>query len=205
MIQITISDEDFLMSHNFAEKCAETCIANYKRRGQGNLAKITVDIHTGKLLELGAYKLLSSIGINASFPDFKIYESKGKSWDADLTSGEKQFHCKSQTEDSVKKYGLSWILQYGGAGKGHKDKLFHHHTDHDFLVAGYISGRTAIIAGIFSIKEILEEGLVGLPALPQLYGSKRAIYWSDLEAHYAPEERWAIFYDKINEFYKIGE
>lgn len=201
MIQICIEDDQFLKAHNFAEKCAETCIANYRRRGQGNLNKIITDIHTGKLLELGAYKLLKKIGVPVIFPDFTIYEKKGKSWDADLVAGKMKFHCKSQTEDSVKKYGMSWILQYGGAGRGHTDKLFHNQDENDFLIPGYISGRSAIICGIFSIRDIMENGLIGLPKLPQLYGSKRAIYWEDLVSHYTEEERWGQFLPAIKNEY----
>lgn len=201
MIQIRIPDEDFLKCHNFAEICAKTCLSNYKRRGQGNLNKIVVDIHTGKLLEIAAYRLLKKIGEDVIFPDFTIYESKGKSWDADIVSDKYNFHCKSQTEDSVKKYGLSWILQYGGAGKGHTDKLFHFQGKNDYLIPGYISGRSAIICGIFSIMDIMENGLIGLPKLPQLYGSKRAIYWSDLKAHYTENERWGQFLPAVQQEY----
>lgn len=202
MIQIKIEDDQYLMAHNFAEQCVDTCIGNYKRRGQGNRAKIITDIHTGKLLELGAHKLLKTIGLDPVFPDFKIYEKKGKSWDADITAGKAQFHCKSQTEISVKKYGLSWILQYGGNGKGHTDKLFHNQTEHDFLIPGYIQGRSAVICGIFSIGDIMENGLIGMPKLPQLYFSKRAIYWEDLEFHYPEEERWGPYLQQIKEAYK---
>lgn len=202
MIQISIDDDQYLMAHNFAEQCVDTCIKNYKRRGQGNRNKIIIDIHTGKLLELGAYKLLKTIGVPVQFPDFKIYETKGKSWDADLVSSDAFFHCKSQTEDSVKKYGLSWILQYGGHGKGHTDKLFHNQRENDFLIPGYISGRSAIICGIFSISDIMENGLVGLPKLPQLYGSKRAIYWNDLEHFYdLDKDRWGPFLNRVEAVY----
>ena len=198
MIQIHINDDDFLKSHNFAEICAESCLSNYKRRGQGNLTKITNDIHTGKLLELGAYKMLKKLGIPVLFPDFTIYEGKGKSWDADLEAQGMYFHCKSQTEDSVKKYGLSWLLSYGITGT---DTLFKHQRPTDFLVPGYISGRSAIICGIFSIKDIMENGLIGMPKLPQMYRSKRAIYWKDLEFHYPEEKRWDRFLAAKNREY----
>lgn len=205
MIQVRITDEHYLQSHNFAEQCAATCINNYKRRGQSNLAKITEDIHTGKLLELGAYKLLRNLGIMVRFPDFTVYESKGKSWDADLVCDDNKFHCKSQTEKSVEKYGLSWILQYGGRGKGHMDKLFKAQGKNDYLIPGYIKGRSAVICGIYSISDIMENGLVGMPALPQLYFSKRAIYWNDLQAHYAEEERWSKFYNLVKDKYDNQE
>lgn len=202
MIQIKIDDDQYLMAHNFAEQCAESCLNNYKRRGQGNKNKIVTDIHIGKLLELGAYKLLRNIGIKATFPDFEVYESKGKSWDADITAGKDHFHCKGQGEDSVNKYGLSWLLQYGGNGKGHTDKLFKHQSNHDFLIPGYIKGRYAVICGIFSVKDIMENGLIGLPKVHQLRFSKRAVYWSDLQAHYSEGERWGPFIDLIRKTYE---
>lgn len=203
MIQIQISDEDYLKSHNFAEKCAETCIANYRRRGQGSLEKITTDIHTGKLVELGAYNFLKSIGVEVTFPDFEIYKSKGKSWDADLVNNKYKFHCKGQNQESVTKYGASWILQWGGRGKGHTDKLFKHQEKHDYLIPGFTQGRSAVICGIYQIKNIMENGLIAEPKVDWLKFSKRAIYLADLEAHYAPEERWSIFYEQVKDTFKL--
>lgn len=201
MINIQITDENYLKSHNFAEQCAQTCIQNYKRRGQGNLDKIITDIHTGKLLELGAYRLLKTIGIPASFPDFEIYKAKGKSWEADLLTDEYFFHCKGQSEDSYKKYGASWILQWGGKGKGHVDKLFKHQKEHDYLIPGFVQGRTASICGIYQIKEIMSKGLIKEPKVDWLKFSKRAIYLKDLEEAFSEDTRWSIFREKIRKAY----
>lgn len=40
-----------------------------------------------------------------------IYDSKNKSYDADLICGNNNIHVKSVSQDSVDRYGLSWVIQ----------------------------------------------------------------------------------------------
>jgi hypothetical protein len=197
MIQIRISDERFLQCHNFAEKCADSCLSNYKKRGQGNREKIINDILSGKLLEIGAYRLLKKIGLPAIFPDFQIYDAKGKSWDADIVAGKENFHIKSQTKESADCYGESWVLSYGVHGT---DRLFKDCTKNDYLIPGFVDQRYVIIVGIYSVWDILENGLIGMPRLEYLKKSKRCIYKQDLDAHYG-ENYWGKFDRLIKENY----
>lgn len=206
MINVQITDEWYLTAHNFAEQCAPTNISHYKKRGQGTLSKIEKDIHTGKLVELAAYVVLQKLGLNPTFPDFEIYKGRKKSFDADMRAGKYRFHCKGQAADSQQKYGASWILQWGGRGRGHVDKLFKQQTEEDFLIPGYVmEDRRVKICGIYQICDIMENGLIAKPAVEWLANTKRAIYKEDLDQHYGDERRWGPFQKLYKEAYENND
>jgi hypothetical protein len=77
----------------------------YKRRGGFKRE----DIVAGAMGEIAAYLWLQQKGYEVGNPDFTIH--KKKSYGADLSDGEYFFHVKTQTTQSVEKYGESWILQ----------------------------------------------------------------------------------------------
>lgn len=198
MIQIKINDDWYLQSHNFAEQCMETCRTNYSRRGQNNPEKIIEDIHCGKLVELGVYKLLKTVGQSPTFPDFTIYEGKKKSYDADIYSGKYRFHVKGQTEQSMRSHSPSWLFTYG---KYSKDPLLVSPEKTDFLVPGYVKGRDVIIWGIYPFVDICEKGIIGLPKVPKMGYYKRAIYKVDLDFEFG-ENYWSIFQSQIEDRYQ---
>ena len=134
-VTVELKPRDLEKAKNFAEARLEKSIDQYSRRGQTNIDKIKYDITIGALGEIGIYRMLKRLGIKVSPPDFNIYEAKNKSYDADLHDKDGyRFHCKSQSRDSADTYGNSYILQYGGNGNGHIDKLFKSRTNRDFLI-----------------------------------------------------------------------
>lgn len=178
---IKISKLDRMRCEDFANEQIDTSINHYKKRKQGNRDKIIQDIVTGKLGELAAHRLLKRHGIHAKEPDFNIYIGRKKSFDADITWKGNNFHCKSQTEESANKYGTSWILQYGGAGFGHQDKLFRHCDDNDFLIATVVSETFVTIFYCTPVRLLFDRDLVKLPQLKWFHDTKRAIYWDDIK------------------------
>jgi len=68
----------------FSEECAVSNVTEYRKRNQSNINKISKDIYYGKIAEILVFNYLISKGKKASPPDFMIYESKMKSFDADI-------------------------------------------------------------------------------------------------------------------------
>jgi hypothetical protein len=188
---IKINAKDYGKCLEFAQGQIETSLSHYKRRGQGSQDKIIEDIVTGKLGEIAAYRMLKRHGIYAKEPDFEIYDTRGKSFDADITWKGVNFHCKSQSDDSANKYGTSWILQYGGNGYGHTDKLFKACNDNDFLVPSRVCDNHVILFGIYKIQRLFDQEMIKLPRLKWFQDSKRAIYLEDLStlSYY---DRWGF-------------
>ena len=109
-LTVELKKKDLEIARQFANDRVHLSIDHYKKRGQGSLDKITHDITTGALGELGIYRALKRLGVKASKPDFNVYETKNKSYDADITDDTgNRFHCKSQCVDSANKYGKSYF------------------------------------------------------------------------------------------------
>jgi hypothetical protein len=82
----------------------------YAQRNQNNESKVKNDIYIGKLAEFAVYNYLLSKGKIVSAPDIMIYESKKKSYDADLyINKESPLHVKSCI-DTGSQYN-SWLFQ----------------------------------------------------------------------------------------------
>jgi hypothetical protein len=179
--KIKITKSDLSKCEEFALGSAGTSLDHYARRGQNNGDKIITDIITGKLGEIAVYRYLRKKGIMATAPDFKIYDKRRKSFDADINYGKWNFHCKSQNQDSARKYGVSWILQYGGNGNGHVDKLFKNRGKYDILVPTLVHDDYVEIFGLISVDKLFEYDMIKKPKVKWLEFSKRAVYKNDLE------------------------
>ena len=180
---IELKKKDLEIAKQFANDRVHLSLDHYKKRGQGSLDKITHDITIGALGEIGIHRAFKRLGIKVTAPDFNVYESKKKSYDADLNDDSgNRFHCKSQCTESANKYGKSYILQYGGNGMGHVDKLFRNVTNRDFLVPCLVDveNMEVIIFGCIKIETIMKKDLIKMPRVKWLEYSKRAIYLEDL-------------------------
>ena len=192
-IKIKITKKDVQKAKDFAEKRLEKSRAHYMKRKQFNSEKVMTDIMVGALGEIAVYKLLkNNYGIKVSFPDLNVYEKAKKTFDADLKDKQgRMFHVKSQSVTSSERYGRSYILQYGGNGRGHTDKLFRNRSDNDYLVPTEVDteNMSVTIFGCYKIKTIFEKDMIKLPKLDYFKDIKRAIYLEDLETlnYY---ERW---------------
>lgn len=112
MKQKTISQDIINLCNNFAEKCYLTNINEYSKRNQKDFNKIKKDIAIGKIAEFGVYFICLENGMsNISIPDVNVYNKNKKSFDADLTYNRIKFHIKTQTTDTAKKFGISWLFQ----------------------------------------------------------------------------------------------
>ena len=182
-LTVELKPKDIIKAEEFAKCRLEDSSAHYSRRGQSNTDKIKYDITVGALGEIGIYRVLKRLGFKVTAPDFKIYAAKNKSYDADLQDKEgNRFHCKSQSIESKEMYGSSYILQYGGNGEGHVDKLFKNRTNKDFLIPCLvdIENKEVTIYGCIKVETLFKKDLVKLPRVKWLEFSKRAVYLEDL-------------------------
>ena len=180
---IKITENEVMKCTEFACQSVGTSLAHYAKRGQTNEDKIINDITTGKLGEIAAYKMMRKRGIKVCYPDFEIYEGRKKSFDADMTTKEgKKFHCKSQSDDSAKRYGVSWILQWSGTGHGHQDKLFRNRDKNDFMIPMRVKQNEGVVEiyGVVPVELLFDQGFIKKPSLEWFARTKRAVYLKDL-------------------------
>ena len=164
---IKIDKETIEKCTKFAEECVGTN-KYYASRGQANVAKITQDIITGKLGEFAAYELLRSKFEDATLPDLEIYRGNKKSHGADLVAGGHKFSVKTQSMESIKKYGMSWLME-----KTSLDKF----KDHMVILCIQLENDSILIQNVVPFQSMLD--VVAEPRLKHLK-SKCAFYYNDM-------------------------
>lgn len=94
----------------FSHKVIPTNKSLYSKRNQ-NSDNLFHLITRSKLCEWYVYYIIKSSGRQCTKPDMQIYQDYKKSYDADLVSGSNNIHVKSVSQESVNRYGLSWVMQ----------------------------------------------------------------------------------------------
>jgi len=179
---IHLDDEEIDECKHFAAARLSGSKALYQRRNGGSTEKIMSDIVAGAMGEIAIYKYFKSLGYNISQPDFNVYSKRSKSFDADMTIGHIEIHCKTQCWDSRKRYGNSWILQ-NSETQG-QDKLFRNRDDGDYIaMAGINADDTVTILGVMPLKLIFDNDLIGECKVEWLRRHKSALYLKDLEPY----------------------
>lgn len=173
-MKIKLLKRDIERAERFAEKRMAGSADLYKSRGELRDQKIFQDIVTGACAEIAVYRLLKNKGIEATKPDFKIYETRKKSFAADLETEIGAFHIKSQTLESANKYGASWLFQkYDPLLKdGHLD---------EYMVFCIVEGREVTVEHICHIKDIIDNDVLDEPKVWRYRHSKYAIYLEDVK------------------------
>jgi hypothetical protein len=146
----------------------------YMRRAPTDKLKIHSDLLAGIIGEYGAYEYLKSIGIAVKKPDLALYTVGKKSFNADLAGESVKFHVKSQTSESVRRYGHSWVLQK-------TDPMLSKPSSTEYLLFTEVSGNEITILGIANVKEMVDNGLVGVCKVPMFAKTKVALYLEDLK------------------------
>lgn len=177
----------------FAAASFASSFDHYKKRNQSNAFKIIEDIKVGKMGEIGAYMLLKETFPLISEPDYEIYPPGSKTFEADLSAENLNFHCKTQHILSANRYGISWVFQFNGNGTGHRDPLFEVVGDNDYFVPMLLDGDKVIIYGVIPVNILVQKELFKHPKLDYLKDIKRCIYLEDLET-LSFTERWGVVY-----------
>lgn len=167
----------------------------YSYRGEKNMSKMEEDIIIGTLGEYAVYNYLKSKGYKCSRPDLKIYEKKRKSFDADLKVSSMGFkpyvrhvHVKSQSLNSVKRYGQSWLFQKS-------DSLVANPEKSDIMIFTNVCPTTweVNIVGIVHPRLVTELGLWGECKVWSYRKTKVAIYLEDLEPYGIVRKRFSLY------------
>tara|TARA_R110002153_G_scaffold75413_3_gene195118 strand:+ start:3494 stop:4012 length:519 start_codon:yes stop_codon:yes gene_type:complete len=170
-MKVKISKYNYKKCVDFANKQLKTSADLYAYRGEAKKEKMVYDIIVGKLAELGVTKYLK-----CSKPDFTIYERKKKSYSADLRLGNLRVHVKGQSEESVARYGHSWLFQ-------RTDGIVRKATPYDVIVLTEVSVRKleVRILKLIRAREITKWGECKVPSYRH---SKVALYLKEMEDGY---------------------
>lgn len=190
-----LTKADMKRAKKFAnERCGDTDL--YEKRGGFK----KVDVISGAMAELAVYRVLKEKGVDVSYPDFKIYEAKDKSYDADLTDGLHHFHVKGQTLESKKRYGPSWLMQ-------RNDPILQNPERLNYLVPCTVdvdTGRVEIY-GIFSILSLIQNHCIGECKVPWFQKYKVALYLDHIEPIFSEKARWGFlktFKDRVERHFQ---
>ena len=105
--KVYLDSRHLTVANEFADKRCQN-VGLYQMRGGFKRS----DIIVGALGEMAVYKYLKLKGVKLDKPDFSIYENGCKTYVADmLTKGGAALHVKSQSLESAKLYGLSYLMQ----------------------------------------------------------------------------------------------
>ena len=173
MKKISFSEEDIQKCKEFSENADTTF---YAKRNQFDNNKRCLDSQIGKIGELVAYYNLLEKYSDISYPDFKIYKARQKSWDYDLKSSDNNCHIKTQNYVQSIRYGMSWIFQ-------NQDKhIFKEYKDNDYIVFVSVNllEKTGEIKKILPVKLLHEKQLFKKPVLAKLF-DKSAVYFDDIK------------------------
>lgn len=177
-----IMPKDIKQAEEFADlRCAENQEL-YERRGGFKRA----DIVAGALGELAAYKMLTNWGFEVNKPDFTIHDRVKKSFNADFIDEKgHHFHVKSQSMESVKRYGRSWIMQ-------RHDPIIRKPRYNHYLLPTVVDleNNEVRIYGTYSIHSIVTDNKLGECRAPMFRATKVALYLEDLDS-YSNKAKWA--------------
>lgn len=187
MQEYKFSDDEFKLCKDFSEQ-VDTSF--YATRSQFNVQKRIKDSLIGKLGELAVYNLLKDEIKDISYPDFKIYSAKEKSWDFDLKAKNCNLHVKCQDIEQGEKYGVSWIFQHG---KYYDKEIFDQTSPNQYVafVSVNLKEKTSLVRAIIKLELLHNKKLFALPKLERLQqANKLAVYLKDLEKY--PDQLWQI-------------
>ena len=170
-MKIKISKYNYKKCVDFANKQLKTSADLYAYRGEAKKEKMVYDIIVGKLAELGVTKYLK-----CSKPDFTIYERKKKSYSADLRLGNLRIPVKGQSEESVARYGHSWLFQ-------RTDGIERKATPYDVIILTEVSVRKLEVR-ILKLIRAREINKWGECKVPSYRHSKVALYLKEIEDGY---------------------
>lgn len=164
----------YFISSHYYDKCVDFADAQistsqdlYAYRGESKVDKMVEDITVGKMGELASMMYLKDLGYDCSKPDFEIYETKRKSFDADLTCEDYKIHVKSQSMASVKRYGPSWLFQK-------RDSLVSDPEANEYMLFAAVDGSIVHILACLKAVDIVE--LYDEPRVPRYRTTKKALY-----------------------------
>lgn len=155
----------------FAQKVIST--VDYSDSNQNQIKKILDDHFVSKLGEEACKKVLLQY-VDVTGPDYNIYDSKQKNWNADLFVNNIGVAVKTQRRTNANKYSLSWTFQC--STKRRDIILDQLNAWIVFVEYDDTQPYNCYVYPPYQIKELK----FGTPRLPYLQASKKVIYANDL-------------------------
>ncbi len=167
---ITLNTVLLEKAKHFAVSVAAT--TNYRDSRQFSRAKIEYDHFISKLGEEAVRLAFENLGKKVKGPDYRVYQKKQKSWEADLFVEGVPLAVKTQSAEAAKKYGLSWTFQ---AGSKRRDPILE--KAEAWLC--FVVLESTLLAKVYPPYQT-KDLKFREPKLEKLKGSKLVVYAEDL-------------------------
>lgn len=173
---VHLSPDAISRAQAFAAAVTDT--VNYRDSHQTRKQKIGDDHFVSKLGEEAVCAVFQARNCVVHGPDYSIYESKKKSWAADLKINDLEVAVKTQRRSAAKRYGLSWTFQ---DSPERRDPILSISDAWVCLVVyeDLKPGCECLVYPLRRIKQLIFEP----PRLPKLIGKKQAVYLETLQKH----------------------
>lgn len=173
---IHVSLQEVARANAFAEAVINT--VNYRDSNQTIKKKIHDDHFVSKLGEEAVRLVFESRDCIVEGPDYSIYNSRQKSWAADLKINLLEVAVKTQRRSAANRYGLSWTFQ---DSPRRRDPILDMADAWVCLVVfeDLKSDYEYVVYPLRKIKQLIFEA----PRLNKLVGKKQAVYLETLKKH----------------------
>ncbi len=173
---VRLAPEAVARAQTFADAVMATI--DYRDSNQTVKQKIRDDHFVSKLGEEAVRAVFESRNCVVAGPDYSIYNSKQKSWDADLKINVLDVAVKTQRRSAAKRYSLSWTFQ---DSPERRDPILSLPEAWVCLVVfeDLKSDHECVVYPLRKIKQLIFEA----PRLSRLVGKKQAVYLETLQKH----------------------
>ena len=173
---VHLSPESVARAAAFADAVTDT--VNYRDSNQAIKKKIRDDHFVSKLGEEAVCQVFIARNCEVKGPDYAIYMTKQKSWEADLRINALDVAVKTQRRSTANRYGLSWTFQ---DSPKRRDPILDMENAWVCLVVyeDLELNYECVVYPLRKIKQLIFEA----PRLSKLAGKKQAVYLETLHKH----------------------
>jgi hypothetical protein len=173
---VQLLPESLARANAFAGAVVDT--VNYRDSSQTRKQKIFDDHFVSKLGEEAVRLVFEARQCIVEGPDYTVYESRQKSWAADLRINALEVAVKTQRRSAANRYDLSWTFQ---DSPRRRDPILSMPEAWVCLVVyeDVKPGHHCVVYPLRKVKQLIFEA----PRLGRLVGKKQAVYLETLQKH----------------------
>jgi hypothetical protein len=172
---VYLQEEVIFKARKFSDLVIPTI--DYSDSEQHQIDKIKEDHFISKLGEEAVKLVLQDYAV-VKGPDYNIYATNQKNWNADLFINDTGVAVKTQKTSAAKKYDLSWTFQ---SGSQRRDVLLDNPEGWVvFVEYNDLKPHLCQVYPPFQIKELVFQ----LPRLSHLHNHKRVVYANTLKVQF---------------------